>query len=125
MPTIIPSAQASVDTKDGNHFEIYKVTHTTGTTTDIAVPDGCVSAAVLGDDITATVVPIQETSTSAGITVRNLTSGASGLSFGNWATGDGLKQITIHSDVVTGTYYVVARIVGSAGGTGSTKQSDL
>jgi len=125
MSTLIPSAQKSVDTLDGNFYEIYTVNHVTGTTTDIAVPDACVSAACLQDDLTASTTPVQETSTSAGITVRNQTSGASGLSFGDWATNDGHKQITIHSGVATGTYRVVARFVGNAAGIGTSRSTNL
>ncbi len=125
MPTLIPLAQKSVDTGDGNFYEIYTVVHVTGTTTDIAVPDACVSAAVLGDDITSTVVPVQETSTSAGITVRNQTSGASGLSFGDWAAADGHKQVTIHSGAASGTYRVVVRFIGNAAGIGTSRSTNL
>ncbi len=125
MSTVIPLAQASVDTRDGNFYEVYSVKHVTGTTTDIAVPDACVSAAALQDDLTSSTTPVQETSTSAGITVRNQTSGASGLSFGAWATNDGHKQITIHSGVASGTYKVVARFVGSAAGIGTSRSTNL
>jgi hypothetical protein len=125
MATIIPSAQKSVDTLDGNFYEIYTVNHVTGTATDIAVPDACVSAACLQDDLTSSTAPVQETSTSSGITVRNQTSGASGLSFGAWATNDGHKQITIASSVATGSYKIVARFVGSAGGIGTSRSTNL
>lgn len=125
MPTVIPSGQKSVDTLDGNFYEIYIVQHVTGATTDIAVPDACVSAAALQDDLTASTTPVQETSTSSGITVRNQTSGASGLSFGDWATDDGHKQITIHSGVASGTYRIVARFVGNAAGIGTSRSTNL
>ena len=125
MPTLIPLAQKSVDTLDGNFYEIYTVQHVTGTTTDIAVPDACVSAAALQDDLTNSTTPVQETSTSAGITVRNQTSGASGFSWGNWAAGDGHKQITIHSGVATGTYRIVARFIGNAAGIGTSRSTNL
>lgn len=119
MATIIPSAPLMVDLRDGNHLKVFSVTHTSGTTTDIPVEDSAVSCAVLMNDITAAATPVQETSTSAGITIRNQTSGASGLSFGNWVASDGLKQVTIHSDVASGTYLVAVRFVGSAAGVGS------
>ncbi len=118
MPTVIPSGVTTVDTRDGNHFEIYTVFHDGTNVTDIAVSDNCVSASVLVDDITSTVVA-EETSTSAGITVRNQTSGTSGLSFGDWQTSDGMKQITIAASVASGIYYVVARFAGSGAGAGS------
>jgi len=127
----IVANSASVDTRDGNHYEIYTVTHTTGTDTAINVPDSCVSCALLGDnqlvDSTGVAVPaVQTTTDSTGISLQNKTSGTSGLSFGDWATNDGVKQIIIDGNVVNGTYKIVARLVGSASGVGGgTKQSDF
>jgi len=120
MPTVIPSGVTTVDTRDGNHFEIYTVAHDGTNVTDIAVSDACVSASVLVDDITAVVVA-EELTTSAGITVRNQSSGTSGLSpnAGVWIASDGMKQITIAASVAAGTYYVVARFAGSGAGAGS------
>ena len=125
MSTIIPTAQKSVDTLDGNFYELYTVQHVTGATTDIAVPDACVSAACLFDDQVSNIVPIQEKTTSAGVAVRNQTSGASGLSFGDWATNDGMKQITIHSGAASGTYRIVARFIGNAAGIGTSRSTNL
>ena len=119
MPTLIPTGSQRFDLRDGNNIEIFTVNHVTGTTTDIAVNNSAISCAVLHDDITSSVVPIQEVSTALGITVRDQTSGATGLSFGDWAADDGLKQVTIHTDVVSGTYIVVVRSAGSAAGAGS------
>lgn len=118
--THIVPALAIVDTRDGNSFEIYKVYHDGVNVTDLVVSDACLSAAILMDDITASVPAAQETTTSAGITVRNQTSGAAGVHFGGanpavWATSDGMKQITIAASVVAGWYFVVARFSGSGG----------
>lgn len=120
MPTVQPTHVTAVDTRDGNHFEIYKIAHDGTNVTDIPVSDACINAALLSDDITVAVVAAQETSTSAGITVRNQSSGASGLSPNSqvWVAGDGMKQITIAASVAAGTYFVVARFLGSAGGIG-------
>lgn len=122
--THLGSSKAIVDTRDGNHFEVFKVNHVTGSGTNIPVPDGCVSAACLMDNITVAAVPVQETSTAAGVTVRNLTSGANGAGQ-TWAANDGLKQVTIHGDVASGTYFIVARYVGSAAGSGGGTSTDL
>ena len=122
--THLGTSQATVDTRDGNHFEIFKVTHVSGSGTDIPVPDSCVSAACLFDDQVTGIVPIQEKTTAAGVAVQNKTSGASGTGI-TWATNDGLKQITIHEDVVSGTYFIVARYVGSAAGSGGGTSTDL
>ena len=123
--THLGTSVATVDTRDGNHFEIFKVTHVSGSGTNIPVPDGCVSAACLFDDQVSVIIPIQEKTTAAGVAVRNLTSGASGVGIGAWAANDGLKQITIHSDVVSGTYFIVARYTGSAAGSGGGTSTDL
>jgi hypothetical protein len=122
--THLGTSQATVDTRDGNHFEIFKVVHVSGSGTNIPVPDGCVSAACLFDDQVTGIVPIQEKTTAAGVAVRNLTSGANGAGQ-TWATNDGLKQITIHAGVVSGTYIIVARYVGSAAGSGGGDSTDL
>jgi hypothetical protein len=124
MATVIPTKVTQVDDRAGNHFEIFEVKHVTTVTTDVAVPDSAIGVAILGDVANDTIVA-QEATTLAGITIRNQTSGASGLGFGDWAAGDGMKQVTIHADVASGTYQVVVRLVGSAGGTASTTQENL
>jgi len=121
---VIPTAQASVDLRDGNHFEIYKVSHNGTDDTHINVSDGCVSAAILTDQMLVgapgTAVEVQRTSEgSGGITLDNLTSGTSGLSFGDWQTNDGVKQIVIDAVTNAGTYFVVARFLGGGSGGGA------
>ena len=123
MPSHLGASRAIVDTKDGNHFEVFVVTHDGVSITDIPVPDSCVSAAVLMDDITVAALPLQTTS-ATGITVVNRTSGANGAGQ-DWATNDGLKAVSITANQLAGTYYVVARYVGSAAGSGGGTSTDL
>ena len=113
----LPSAVTTVDTRDGNSYDIYLVQHDGVNDTVIPVSDACVSAAVLTDDMTDAVIT-QTTGESTGISLLNKTTGTSGLSFGAWRTSDGMKQIEIDSAVAAGTYRVVARFTGSAGGFG-------
>jgi len=116
MATVVPLSTTLIDSRDGNHF--------TAVTTDVFVSDSAVSVSELPDDITASAGIAKETSTSAGITLRNQTSGATGLGF-TMAAGDGVKQVTIHADVASGTYIVVVRHVGNAAGTASTGDANL
>lgn len=124
MATIMPLKEQNVDTRDGNHYIIYTVQHTTGAISDIVVPDAAVSACELPVDITASAGLAKETSTSAGVTIRNLTTGASGLGF-TFATGDGVKQVSIASAAASGTYIIVVRCIGSQSGLGGTKGTGL
>lgn len=124
MATIMPTKVQDVDTRDGNHYRIFTVVHTTGTASDIAVPDTAASACELPVDITVSAGLAKETSTSAGVTIRNLTTGASGFGF-DWATGDGQKQVTIASGAASGTYIIVVRMIGSPAGLGGTKGTGL
>ena len=123
MATVIPTSITQVDDRAGNFYEIYMVQHVTGTVTDVAVPDSAIGVAILTDVVNGTIV-IQEAATSAGVTLSNRTSGASGFSFGDWAAHDGFKQVTIVSGIASGTYPVVVRFVGNPGGTGSTKSNN-
>ena len=116
---VIPSAVTTVDTRDGNHYEIYTVFHNSSEDTAINVSDGCVSCALMPDNQTSSVPAVQTTGESTGIALLNQTSGTSGLSFGDWQTSDGVKQVIIDAAVVAGTYVVIARFSGSAAGAGS------
>ena len=122
MVTIVPTNSTDIDDRAGNHYQIFIVNHTTGAASDIVVDDSAVSACELPPDITTSAGLAKETSTSAGVTIRNLTSGSSGLGF-TFAAGDGVKQVTIASGVATGTYVIVVRHVGSAAGRGGSKPS--
>jgi len=124
MATVVPLKQQDIDTRDGNHYQIFEVQHVTGTASDIVVDDSAVSACELPDDITASAGLAKETTTSAGVTIRNLTSGASGLGF-TFAANDGVKQVTIASGAATGTYKIIVRHIGNAAGVGGTKATDL
>lgn len=124
MATVIPTKITEVDDRFGDHYSIFEVRHTTGTASDIIVPDSAVSASELPDDITVDAGLAKETSTSAGVTIRNQTSGSSGVGF-TFAAGDGVKQVTIASGAATGTYKIVVRHVGSAAGLGSTGSAGL
>ena len=122
MPTMLPSNPLTVDLRDGTHLKVFSVRHTTAVTTIIPVEDSAVSCAVLMNDITVAATPVQETSTSAGITIQNIVdASATGLMGGpqTWVANDGIKQVTIHADVATGTYLVVVRFSGNAAGIGS------
>lgn len=116
MATVHPLRTTQVDDRFGEHYTIHRVKHITGTASDIPVDDSAVSACELPDDVTAAVGLQKETSTSSGVTIRNLTSGTSGLGF-DWVAGDGTKQVTIASSAATGTYVIVVRHLGSAAGT--------
>ncbi len=124
MATVIPTRVTQVDDRAGNHYEIFEVQHVTGTTTDVIVADSAGSVSELPADITAGAGVAKEASTAAGITIRNQTSGASGVGY-DFAAHDGVKQVTIHADVASAIYNVVVRHLGSAAGTGSTGHSDL
>jgi hypothetical protein len=115
MATVLPLRSTQCDDRYGEHFTIVRVQHITGAASDIPVDDSAVSACELPDDITASAGLAKETSTSAGVTIRNQTSGASGLGF-DWVAGDGTKQVTIASGAATGTYTIVIRHLGSAAG---------
>lgn len=117
MATVLPLRTTQVDDRFGEHYSIFRVKHVTGTASDIPVDDSAVSACELPDDITAAAGLVKETSTSAGVTIRNLADDtASGLGF-NWVAGDGTKQVTIASGAPSGTYTIVVRHLGSAAGT--------
>lgn len=116
---VIPSAVTTVDTRDGNHYEIFTVFHNGSQDTAINVSDGCVSCALMPDNQTSSVPATQTTTESTGIALLNQTSGTSGLSFGDWATSDGVKQVMIDGNVAAGTYVVIARFTGSGAGSGS------
>lgn len=124
MATVIPTKEIKIDTRDGNHYQVFEVQHITGTASDIVVDDSAVSACELPPDITSSAGLAKETSTSAGVTIRNLNSGASGLGF-TFQAGDGVKQVTIASAAASGTYKIVVLHVGSAAGVGGTNSADL
>ena len=124
MATVVPTKQQHVDTRDGNHYEIFTVNHTTGTASDVVVADSAVSACELPDDITASAGLAKETTTSAGVTIRNLTSGAGPGSL-TFQAGDGVKQVTIASAAATGSYKIIVRHVGNAAGVGAGNSADL
>jgi hypothetical protein len=123
---IVPTAQASVDLRDGNHFEVYKVWHDGTNDTHVNVNASCVSCAILTDDMLlgsggANVEQQEVTEQSGGITLQDMTSGTSGLSFnsGVWVANDGVKQLVIDAATLAGFYFVVARFSGSGSGPGA------
>lgn len=123
---VIPTAQASVDLRDGNHFEVYKVWHDGASDTHVNVGASCVSCAILTDDQLVgsggVSVEVQRTAEgSGGITLQDMTSGTSGLSFnsGVWIANDGVKQLVIDAVTNPGFYFVVARFSGSGSGPGA------
>jgi len=130
---VVPTKQLVVDDQAGNFYIIAEVHHTTGDDTLLVVPDSAVSCAELpaangvapaitqgstGSN-TATVNPA-----SGAMVVQNATSGASGLGF-SFVAGDGVKQVIIDTNVATGTYKIVVRCIGSAGGVGAGNSADL
>lgn len=124
MAVVVPTRITQVDDRFGQFFEILRVKHVSGAASDIIVDDSAVSACELPADITSDAGLAKETSTSAGVTIRNQTSGTTGLGF-SFAANDGVKQVTIASGVASGTYDIVVKHVGSAGGHGGTKSADL
>lgn len=125
MVTVVPTKTTQVDSRDGNHYTIHTVNHTTGAVSNIVVDDSAMSACEMPDDITSSAGLDKETSTSSGVTIRNLTDDSdSGLGF-NFNADDGVKQVTIASAAASGTYIIVVRHVGSAAGTTGTGAANL
>ena len=126
MPSVIPSNQQVFETRDGEWYLVATLEHRNGVTTYFNVPDSAASVSELPRDITVAAGLAKQTTDTSGsnITITNQTTGASGLGF-TWAAGDGVRQVTINTDATSGTYKVVVRGIGSAGGTGSTKGTSL
>lgn len=121
MASIIPSKVAWADTRDGNHYQVFTVTHTTGAVTDIIVDLSAVSACELPNDITVNAGLVKETTTSAGVTIADPTSGSH--QSGTFAAEDGIKTVRIASAAASGTYIIVVRHVGSAAGVASSRET--
>jgi len=129
--TLVPTKEFTFSDKWGNTYIVMEVNFVTGADTFIVVPDSAVSVAELpathavqtlnaiAGSATSTISP-----TANQIGVQNLTTGTSGLGF-SFAAGDGVKQVHIDTGSTTGTYTLVVRCIGSAAGTGSTKEAGL
>jgi len=110
---IFPTSVSDLlDLRNGSVFQVFVVTHTTGTQTDLIVDQSCVAATELGVLMTAGVAGqsaglAKETSASAGVIVA--------------AAAAGVKKVGIASNVVSGTYTIVVRYAGSGAGIGSSK----
>ena len=87
-----------VDDRNGNHFWIFDVYHTTGTATDVLVPNSVLSAAEIP-------------STGARSGDIQVTADDSGT--------DAVREVTIASGEATGTKKLIVRFAGSAAGMGS------
>ncbi len=129
--TLVPTKVKTFDDKAGNSYIVMEVNHVTGADSVIDVPDSAVSCAELPSTVAApTLVQGAGSNTAAvntsssGIAIENETSGSSGLGFTR-AAGDGVKQVIIDTAAVSGIYTIVVRCIGSAAGTGSTKEAGL
>jgi len=87
-----------VDDRAGNHYWIGNVFHTTGTVTDVLVPNSILSASHLSEDGTR----------GADISITD----------DDDAT-DSVREVTIASGTATGSLKIVFRFSGSAAGMGS------
>ncbi|KKN92397.1 hypothetical protein LCGC14_0208880 [marine sediment metagenome] len=87
-----------VDDKNGNHFWICDVYHTTGTATDVLVPNSVLAASQIADS--------------------GARSGDIQVTTDDSAT-DSVREVTIASGVATGLIKLVIRFSGSAAGIGS------
>ena len=99
MTDAIPQNVVQVDDRNGSHYWIFNVHHTTGTATDILVDNSVVSASE---------IPL----TGAGGTVT--------ITADDSAT-DGVREITIDSGETTGIKTIVARFIGVGAGSSSSK----
>jgi hypothetical protein len=132
MATIMPTNTLTVDDRAGNSFIIFDVHHTTGTDSNVIVPDSAVSVAHLPDVNPATAIAQGTTGSNTAtvnpatgvMIIHNSTSGASGLGF-TFAASDGVKQVIIDTDVATQTLKLVVRCIGNAAGSGSTGAASL
>ncbi len=86
-----------VDDKNGNHFWICDVYHTTGTDTDVAVPDSVLSAAQIPDSA----------------------SNGGSVTIDDDSDSDNVKEVVVASAIATGLVKLVIRFSGSAAGIGS------
>lgn len=100
MTTAIPQNVVHVDDRAGNHYWIFTVSHVTGTVTTINVDNSCAGASEIQAAITR----------SGDITVADAD-----------ATNDFVKEVTIASGETTGIKTIIARFVGSAAGSSSSK----
>jgi hypothetical protein len=83
--------------RQGNHYWIFDILHTTGDDTNIEVPQCVLSAAEIPADA----------ATAVDVTIVNTTS------------NDAVREIQIDTAVATATYKIIARFRGSAAGMGS------
>jgi len=102
MPRVFPLTESdSLDLRNGTAFKVYTVTHTTGEDSTLNVDQSAASVAELP-------------TSGSGQTKANVTVADSSAT-------DGVKEVTIASAVVTGTYTLVVRFAGSGAGIGSSK----
>lgn len=99
MANAKPQNVVQVDDRNGSHYWIFTVHHTTGTATDIEVDNSVVSAAE---------IPVTGTGGTVTITADD-------------SATDAVREITVDSGEATGTKTIVARFIGSAAGSSSSK----
>ena len=85
-----------VDDRNGNHYWICDVWHTTGTDTDIAVPNSVLSAAQIPDGA----------ANGGSVTIDD-------------DTADQVKEVVVAAAIATGLVKLIIRFSGSAAGMGS------